>query len=105
MADSAPAPGSRSTGLGKMVQYPRDKFYVAKWGVFCHWKTLQSRSSDLKRFCLTVPNKPKNHTFLIKIITSLFLEFLLLLFMEFGPILILRVLKEWKIRSMKHLQS
>ena len=28
--------GSRSTGLGKMVQYPRDKFYVAKWGVLCH---------------------------------------------------------------------
>jgi hypothetical protein len=44
MADSAPAPGSRSTGLGKMVQYPRDKFYVAKWRIFCYSTRLPVRS-------------------------------------------------------------
>ena len=47
--------GPRSTGLGKMVQYPRDKFYVAKWGVFCHPKTLQSRFSYLKCFASQCP--------------------------------------------------
>jgi hypothetical protein len=34
--------GSRSTGLGTMVQEPRAKFKVTKWGVFCHPKMLQS---------------------------------------------------------------
>jgi hypothetical protein len=32
----AVALGSRSTGLGKMVQEPRAGFHVAKWGVFRH---------------------------------------------------------------------
>ena len=36
IADSAVTLGSRSTGLGKMVQEPQARFYVAKWGVFCH---------------------------------------------------------------------
>ena len=35
-SDSALALGSRSTGLGKMVQEPRAGFHVAKWGVFRH---------------------------------------------------------------------
>ena len=34
--DSALALGSRSTGLGKMVQEPRARFHVANAGVFCH---------------------------------------------------------------------
>jgi hypothetical protein len=54
-SDSALVLGSRFTGLGKMVQYPRDKFYVAKWGVFCHPKTLQSRFSYLKCFASQCP--------------------------------------------------
>jgi len=41
--------GPRSTGLGKMVQYPRDKFYVAKWGVFCHSAWLQISPARFKQ--------------------------------------------------------
>ena len=33
--------GSRSTGLGKMVQEPRAGFHVAKWRMFCHSAWLQ----------------------------------------------------------------
>jgi len=40
--DSALVPGPRSTGLSKMVQEPRARFKVARWGVFCHPETLQS---------------------------------------------------------------
>ena len=40
-SDSALALGSRSTGLGKMVQEPRAGFHVAKWGVFFHSAWLQ----------------------------------------------------------------
>ena len=47
-SDSAVALGSRSTGLGKMVQEPRARFKVAKWGVFCHSAWLQSRPTRLK---------------------------------------------------------
>jgi hypothetical protein len=28
--------GPRATGLGKMVQEPRARLKVSKWGVFCH---------------------------------------------------------------------
>ena len=28
--------GPRSPGLGKVVQEPRARFYVAEWGVLCH---------------------------------------------------------------------
>jgi hypothetical protein len=36
IADSAVTLGSRSTGLGKMVQEPRAGFKIAEWRVFCH---------------------------------------------------------------------
>jgi hypothetical protein len=39
--DRAPVLGSRSKGLGKMVREPQAWFYVSKWGVLCHYKTLQ----------------------------------------------------------------
>ena len=32
-----------------MVQYPRDKFYVAKWGVFCHSAWLQISPARFKQ--------------------------------------------------------
>ena len=57
--------GSRSTGLGKMVQEPRAGFHVAKWGVFCHSAWLQISPARFKQvysdkalnwFCMTVPN-------------------------------------------------
>ena len=40
--------GSRSTGLGKMVQEPRARFHVAEWGVFCHTERLRNRPPRLK---------------------------------------------------------
>jgi hypothetical protein len=36
IGDSALDHGSRSMGLGKMVQEPWARFDVSKWGVFCH---------------------------------------------------------------------
>ena len=45
----AVALGSRSTGLGKMVQEPRAKFKVAKWGVFGHWASLQISPAHFKQ--------------------------------------------------------
>ena len=42
LSDRALALGSRSTGLGKMVQEPRARFHVARCRVFCHPETLQS---------------------------------------------------------------
>ena len=42
IADSAVTLGSRSTGLGGMVQQPRARFHVAEWGVFYHLARLQS---------------------------------------------------------------
>ena len=36
LSDRALVLGSRSTGLGKVVQEPRARFHVARWGVFCH---------------------------------------------------------------------
>ena len=38
----------RSTGLGKVVQEPRARFDVVKWGVFCHSKTLQIQPCPLQ---------------------------------------------------------
>ena len=40
--------GFRSTGLGKVVQEPRARFYVAEWGVYCHTARMQSRLARLK---------------------------------------------------------
>ena len=40
--------GSRSTGLGKMVQEPRARFHVPEWGVFCHTARLRDRPARLK---------------------------------------------------------
>jgi len=55
LSDNALALGSRSTGLGKMVQEPRAGFYVAEWGVFCHSAWLQISPARLKCFCVTEP--------------------------------------------------
>ena len=51
--DSALARGSRSTGLGKMVQEPWTRFDVARCRVFCHLARLQSHPARLKQFSLT----------------------------------------------------
>ena len=40
--------GSRSTGLGKMVQEPRARFHVPEWKVFCHTARLRKRPARLK---------------------------------------------------------
>ena len=48
MGDSVLALGSRSTGLGKMVQEPRARFHVPEWGVFCHTARLRDRPARLK---------------------------------------------------------
>ena len=47
-SDSALVRGSQSTGLGKMVQEPRARFHVAKWGVFCHSAWLQISPARFK---------------------------------------------------------
>jgi hypothetical protein len=49
IGDSALVLGSRSKGLGKMVREPRAWFYVSKWGVLCHYKTLQVGPARFKR--------------------------------------------------------
>ena len=36
LSDRALVLGSRSPGLSKIVQEPRARFHVARWGVFCH---------------------------------------------------------------------
>ena len=54
-SDSGLALGSRSMDLGKMVQEPRARFKVAKWGVFCHSAWLQISPARLKPFSLTAP--------------------------------------------------
>ena len=41
--------GSRSSGLGKVVQEPRAGFKVAKWRVFYHLARLQSHPTRLKK--------------------------------------------------------
>ena len=43
------APGSRSTGLGKVVQETRGRFHVLEWGVFCHAERLQISPASYKR--------------------------------------------------------
>jgi Holliday junction resolvasome RuvABC endonuclease subunit len=43
------APGSRSTGLGKVVQETRGRFHVLEWGVFCHAERLRNRPARLKK--------------------------------------------------------
>ena len=48
LSDRALVLGSRSTGLGKMVQEPRARFKVARWGVFCHTARLRNRPPRLK---------------------------------------------------------
>ena len=45
----AVALGSRSTGLGGMVQQPRAGFEVAKWGTFCHSAWLQISPARLQQ--------------------------------------------------------
>ena len=45
----APVLGSRSTGLGKMVQEPQARFKVAKWGVYCHTAWLQISPACFKQ--------------------------------------------------------
>ena len=47
--------GFWSTGLGKVVQEPRARFEVAKWGVFCHLKMLKLALPTSSKFTLTVP--------------------------------------------------
>jgi hypothetical protein len=42
------APGSRSPGLGKVVQETRGRFHVPEWGVFCHTERLRNRPARLK---------------------------------------------------------
>ena len=49
LSDRAMVLGPRSTGLGKVVQEPRARFYEARWGVFCHWASLQSHPAGLKK--------------------------------------------------------
>ena len=46
--DSALALGSRSTGLGGMVEEPRARFHVPEWGVFCHTAKLRNHPPCLK---------------------------------------------------------
>ena len=48
LSDSTLALGSRSTGRGKVVQEPRGRFHVLKWGVFCHAERLRNRPARLK---------------------------------------------------------
>jgi len=47
----AVALGSRSTGLGKMVQEPRARFKVARCRVFCHSAWLQITPARFKLVC------------------------------------------------------
>ena len=49
LSDSALDHGSRSKGLGGMVQEPRTGFYVAEWGVFCHSAWLQISPARFKQ--------------------------------------------------------
>lgn len=66
-SDSAVALGSRSTGLGTMVQEPRAGFHVAKWGVFCYHESRQSSLLCLQLVSSDTDNKktashePKNY--------------------------------------------
>jgi len=48
-SDNALALGSRSTGLGKMVQEPRAGFKVAEWRIFCHSAWLQISPARFKQ--------------------------------------------------------
>ena len=48
LSDRALVLGSRSTGLGTVVQEPRAGFYVAEWRAFCHTARLQNRLLRLK---------------------------------------------------------
>ena len=45
----APVLGSQSTGQGKMVQEPRARFHVARWGVFYHSERLQISPACFKQ--------------------------------------------------------
>jgi len=47
--DSALALGSRSTGLGGMVQEPQARLKVSKWGTFCHSAWLQITPARFKQ--------------------------------------------------------
>jgi len=48
LSDSTLALGSRSTGLGGMVEEPRARFHVPEWGVFCHTARLRNSPPRLK---------------------------------------------------------
>ena len=48
LSDRALVLGSRSTGLGGMVEEPRARFHVARWGVFCHTARLRNSPPRLK---------------------------------------------------------
>jgi len=48
LSDRALVLGSRSTGLGGMVEEPRARFHVAKWRAFCHTKGLRNSPPRLK---------------------------------------------------------
>ena len=54
-SDSALALGPRSTGLGKMVQEPRTRFKVAKWGVFVIKTRNKLDLLALSKFTLSMP--------------------------------------------------
>jgi len=45
----AVALGSRSSGLGGMVEEPRARFHVPEWGVFCHLRILQIHPARFNR--------------------------------------------------------
>ena len=48
LSDRAVVLGSRSTGLGGMVEEPRAGFHVPEWGVFCHTARLRNSPPRLK---------------------------------------------------------
>ena len=48
LSDRALVLGSRSTGLGKMVQKPQGRFHAAGWRVFCHTERLRVHPTRLK---------------------------------------------------------
>ena len=56
-SDSALALGPRSVGLGKVVQEPRARFHVAKWGGFVIKTGYKVALPTLSKFNLTEPAK------------------------------------------------
>ncbi len=63
---------SRARGTWLPVRGPRQhcpatraRFHVAKWRMFYHPKTLQSRPARLKQFCLTEPVPAIRYSFLL----------------------------------------